>query len=93
MVDNFRVCEINQGARKLVQTPMLIKKKNKVILKQFSQARGWLERKRKEGKNQKLFPLFSHTQQKHSPSSFRAHIITTSPKDSQKNIKKEKKPC
>jgi hypothetical protein len=27
------------------------KKKNKVILKQFSQARGWLERKRKERKN------------------------------------------
>jgi hypothetical protein len=62
MVDNFRVCEINQGARKLVQTPMLIKKKKQSYIERILTSKGLVrEEKKRREKPEIVSLILSHT--------------------------------
>jgi hypothetical protein len=62
MVDNFRACEINRGARKLVQTPTLIIKKKQSYIETILTSKGLVrEEKKRREKLEIVSLILSHT--------------------------------
>jgi len=62
MVDNFRACEINRGACKLVQTPTLIIIKKQIYIETILTSKGLVrEEKKRREKLEIVSLILSHT--------------------------------